>query len=1266
MDGHLPLRVILRFSDIFSLFIARAVPEEAKKAMAELLSSSPGDDKDDMARAWDVFNALDVNGDNSLTLSELQGLGGIDKKRAQELFLSADTNGDRSISFDEFLQGMRTLWSDDPAAVAARKELSENRKADALAWMGSDDAKERAAAHEARQAEMKRLAEEAAATSPSVAASWEAADKTLTATTPPKAPVAPTERGWTIVRVFVSSTFADMHAEREVLIKEVFAEARIWCNKHQIRLVECDLRWGVPKETTTKEILQTCLAEVDRCRAESGQPYFLNMLSERYGWVPSVDDVPNEIRLAYQWIPGFSVTAMEIMHASYRTLNPRSIYFIRDPSFKDDIPEEHKRGFIDTDDLAVAQLGELKKRIRDRFPASVFDYEVTVKGVDHNNKVELDGLMGKDSFAEKALSWLMGLLHEQFPADPTPPSPAEMENRGHRTFVEAHSGKVYGRDKEVKKICEYVSSGGSEPTAPLVVVGPPGSGKSTVLAKAATEVMKAAEKEANHKVIYHFIGSAPGSTSIVKMLVRMWRELGQEANRPDTIDDILGSFSLLMNLANGEDNSGKVTVFIDALNQLDEEYDAHDLKWLPVEPPAGVRIIIGTLEGKALVNLRKRAPAPQELVVGDLNVLAGALMVADQLANYNKRLDDGQLQLLMGKDDAAVPLYLSTAVDELRVFGIFEKVTSYIEGFKETLELIMVQSIERVESENELELIRATLCLLECSRNGLLESELLELLADSGNLMPPTGDEQVDIPDAPPAEEQKDAAPAGGDSTADAIRASAMEDDKKAAEEKLKREKAQATGGDAGAPKADGGKKDKKDAKNDLEIAKSAQKPRLAMAQWSNVLRSLYHFFRASGISDEGRLDFNNISTSKAIRQKYLSSSDVRAWWHGRLAGYFETSQDEERRTEELPYALEKALDSNKLVRVLVEWSLFDGYMKTDTGVIDLLRYWRAAGGYELASAAYAEALDALNKAEAAGNGDGPEVLLTRTLAVGRFLGFAGQFESAIAALDQALALAEKNDKDSVAAARLHISLCHNWAMWADGFTTHEGQAPRREKQKHHGERAEAILEAKRAAGELAAEDLVLLGEAKVTISGASGMMSHPTDPTFYANLVSDKAEEAAAIFKECGSPLILKAEQAVACGLCTKAIATNNGAVFAGKSAIDLFLDAFAIFEKVDKDYMRLNGQPSYFIADHTATCGTYQGWAGNGLPYNWVEKAIFWKRKALVHAFMAFGKDHPCTRRQVGDLKGYKGLKSQADLDTLLKGNNKGRDRIDLASYP
>lgn len=41
---------------------------------------------------------------------------------------------------------------------------------------------------------------------------------------------------------------------------------------------------------------------------------------------------------------------------------------LRDPSFIDDVPEEHKKDFVDSDKIAPHKLKILKKMIQDRFP----------------------------------------------------------------------------------------------------------------------------------------------------------------------------------------------------------------------------------------------------------------------------------------------------------------------------------------------------------------------------------------------------------------------------------------------------------------------------------------------------------------------------------------------------------------------------------------------------------------------------------------------------------------------------------------------------------------------------------------------------------------------------------------------------------------------------------------------------------------------------------------------------------------------------------
>ena len=46
------------------------------------------------------------------------------------------------------------------------------------------------------------------------------------------------------------------------------------------------------------------------------------MFSERIGWIPAGDEIPESVKSAYKWIEGLSVTEMEIMHGAYRKDNP--------------------------------------------------------------------------------------------------------------------------------------------------------------------------------------------------------------------------------------------------------------------------------------------------------------------------------------------------------------------------------------------------------------------------------------------------------------------------------------------------------------------------------------------------------------------------------------------------------------------------------------------------------------------------------------------------------------------------------------------------------------------------------------------------------------------------------------------------------------------------------------------------------------------------------------------------------------------------------
>ena len=66
-----------------------------------------------------------------------------------------------------------------------------------------------------------------------------------------------------VIRVFVSSTFRDMHAEREELVKRVFPQLRKMCEQRGVMWGEVDLRWGITDEQSAEgKVLPICLEEI--------------------------------------------------------------------------------------------------------------------------------------------------------------------------------------------------------------------------------------------------------------------------------------------------------------------------------------------------------------------------------------------------------------------------------------------------------------------------------------------------------------------------------------------------------------------------------------------------------------------------------------------------------------------------------------------------------------------------------------------------------------------------------------------------------------------------------------------------------------------------------------------------------------------------------------------------------------------------------------------------------------------------------------------
>ncbi|MGB8295567.1 MAG: DUF4062 domain-containing protein, partial [Polyangia bacterium] len=152
--------------------------------------------------------------------------------------------------------------------------------------------------------------------------------------------------GWETVNVFVSSTFNDMHAERDYLVKEVFPSLREWCERRKLRLVDVDLRWGVTEADATrhKRVVDVCLRKIDDCR-----PFFICLLGQRYGWIPNRGNVADQTLRDFpgleKVIETASVTELEVLHSCIEPMSnhqraEHAFFYLRQPTYVDKLPDK--------------------------------------------------------------------------------------------------------------------------------------------------------------------------------------------------------------------------------------------------------------------------------------------------------------------------------------------------------------------------------------------------------------------------------------------------------------------------------------------------------------------------------------------------------------------------------------------------------------------------------------------------------------------------------------------------------------------------------------------------------------------------------------------------------------------------------------------------------------------------------------------------------------------------------------------------------------
>lgn len=543
---------------------------------------------------------------------------------------------------------------------------------------------------------------------------------------------------WRTVRVFLSSTFRDMHAERDHLVKVAFPALRERLEPYRVYLVDVDLRWGVTREQAENDrVLDLCLRQIEECR-----PFFVGILGQRYGWVPS--RFPANALEKYAWVRGHggrSVTELEILHGVLN--NPRmrghAFFYFRDPAALDAVPESTRSAvYAETDPERVRQLEDLKARIRSGDFPVMGNYPARWDPEAYDPPTRSRGrLVGLEAFGERVLEQLWEAVRNELnlaarPPAQVAPDPLADEADYHERFVESRLRVYVGREEVNRALLSFA---GSDDTVPCLVIGPPGSGKSAALARFVTEYRR---QHPEALVVPHFAGASPRSTSLRELLRRCCSILkgrfGFEEKIAEATVRLADTFRRFLARIPPSD---RVLFVLDALDQLDEVDQAGHLEWLPTSLRPHVKVVVSCVsaaggDAPALPALRRRAYRP--LTVAPLRDEERRAIVGLVPSLSAKTLDEHQVDLLLDNPATTNPLYLLVALEELRGFGSYEALNERIQGLprgEDTLPALFTQVIERLEHDFDRTLVRNVLGSLAAARRGLSEQEL-SVVAASG------------------------------------------------------------------------------------------------------------------------------------------------------------------------------------------------------------------------------------------------------------------------------------------------------------------------------------------------------------------------------------------------------------------------------------------------------------------------------------------------------------------------------------------------------
>lgn len=312
-----------------------------------------------------------------------------------------------------------------------------------------------------------------------------------------------------------------------------------------------------------------------------------------------------------------------------------------------------------------------------------------------------------------------------------------------------------GREEFLNKIDTYISS--EDSNAPLVIHADSGSGKSALMAKVISNTQENHLKE-NTTLVYRFVGTSELSNSPINLLKSIYHELcsneeleticseyisENELNIDTVLSDEKELSKMLANLIENypSEDESKLIFFIDALDQF---IIKDKLDWLPRSLKANTKIIISTLPDKDEYKGIDYLPRLKQKYKDESNYLflepfdssEAYSMIDEYLASFDRTLTQEQKQKVLDAfTQSGSPLYLKILLEEASQWASYTDISN--EVYPKELDDLIARLFKRLHthSHHSLPLVNYAFAYIACSKDGLPEPELFDILSQEKNIM---------------------------------------------------------------------------------------------------------------------------------------------------------------------------------------------------------------------------------------------------------------------------------------------------------------------------------------------------------------------------------------------------------------------------------------------------------------------------------------------------------------------------------------------------